>query len=189
MRGPLLNFEWSPGVLLINFEGSSWVPLLNFRRVPDPTNKLWGGFMVLGPRVLGSWSHFYTMSDEPSLNDCLFSGPCLSLSVYDILLWFRLGKLGLLSDIKHAFLNIALAEKHRDWWRFLWYENFHADDPGVIILRFTRVVLGHDRSDWLIMRHLLCACVFPNNIRGMFWCRFSELIPADTPLKTAKVEF
>ena len=47
----------------------------------------------------------------------------------------------------------------------------------------------HDRSDRPIMRHLLCACIFPNNIRRMFWCRLPALIPAHTPLKTAKVEF
>ena len=54
------------------------------------------------------------MPDEPSLNDCLFSGPCLLPSVYDISLRFRLGKIGLASDIKQAFLNIAIAEEHRD---------------------------------------------------------------------------
>ena len=52
--------------------------------------------------------------DEPSLNDCLYSGPCLLPAIYDILLRFRLGKIGLVSDIKQAFLNIAIAEEHRD---------------------------------------------------------------------------
>ena len=47
----------------------------------------------------------------------------------------------------------------------------------------------HNRSDWPIMRHLLCARVFPNNIRRMFWCRLSGLTPAHTPLKTANIEF
>ena len=48
---------------------------------------------------------------------------------------------------------------------------------------------AHDRSDPPIIRHLLCACVFPNNIRRMLWCRLSRLIPANIPLKTANVEF
>ena len=48
---------------------------------------------------------------------------------------------------------------------------------------------AHGRSDPPIMRHLLCACVFSNNIRRMFWCWLSGLIPAYTGLKTAKVEF
>ena len=71
-------------------------------------------------------------------------------SVYDILLQFRSGKIGLVSDIKQAFLNIAIAEEHRDLLRFLWYENFDADDPEVIILRFTRVVFGLTSSPFLL---------------------------------------
>ena len=78
--------------------------------------------------------------DELSLNDCLYSGPCLLPAIYDILLRFHLGKIGLVSDIKLAFLNIAMAEEHRDLLRFLWYENVDAGYPKVIILRFTRVV-------------------------------------------------
>ena len=77
-------------------------------------------------------------------------GPSLLLSVYDILLQFRSGKIGLVSDIKQAFLNIAIAEEHRDLLRFLWYENFDADDPEVIILRFTRVVFGLTSSPFLL---------------------------------------
>ena len=57
--------------------------------------------------------------EEPSLNDCLYSGPCLLPAVCNILLRFRLGKIGLISDIKQAFLNIAIAEEHRDLLRVL----------------------------------------------------------------------
>ena len=77
-------------------------------------------------------------------------GPSLLPSVYDILLQIRSGKIGLVSDIKQAFLNIAIAEEHRDLLRFLWYENFDADDPEVIILRFTRVVFGLTSSPFLL---------------------------------------
>ena len=77
------------------------------------------------------------IADKSSLNDCLYSGPCLLSAIYDISLRFRLGKIGLVSDIKQAFLNIAIAEEHHDLLRFLWYENFDADDPEVIILQFT----------------------------------------------------
>ena len=57
--------------------------------------------------------------DELSLNDCLYSGPCLLPAIFDILLQFRLGKIGLVSNIKQAFLNIAIAEEHRDLLRSL----------------------------------------------------------------------
>ena len=77
-------------------------------------------------------------------------GPSLLPSVYDILLQFRSGKIGLVPDIKQAFLNISIAEEHRDLLRFLWYENFDADDPEVIMLRFTRVVFGLTSSSFLL---------------------------------------
>ena len=53
-------------VSLLNFEGGHGVPLLNFRGGAGPTFKIWGGSRAPGPRVLrsrvlGSWSHFYTM--------------------------------------------------------------------------------------------------------------------------------
>ena len=48
---PLLNFEGGPRVPFLNSEGGPGVPLLNFEGDP--------GFQ--GPRVPGSWSHFYTM--------------------------------------------------------------------------------------------------------------------------------
>ena len=53
MKVPPLNFEGGPGVPLLNLEGVPGVPLLNFRGVP--------GSKVPRSRILGSWSHFYTM--------------------------------------------------------------------------------------------------------------------------------
>ena len=88
--------------------------------------------------------------DKPSLNDCLYSDPCLLPAAYDILLLFRLKKIGLVSDIKQAILHITIAEKHRDLLSFSWYENFDVDDPEVIILRFKRVVFGLMSSPFLL---------------------------------------
>ena len=59
-------------------------------------------------------------------------------------------KISLVSDIKQAFPNITIAEEHRDLLRFLWYENFDADDPEVIILRSTRAVFGLKSSPFLM---------------------------------------
>ena len=38
--------------------------------------------------------------NELCLNDILYSRPCLLPYLYDILLWFRTGKIGLVRDIK-----------------------------------------------------------------------------------------
>ena len=56
--------------------------------------------------------------DEPALNDCLYSSPCLLPAIYDILLRLRLEKIAFISDIKQAFLNITIAEEHRDYFAF-----------------------------------------------------------------------
>ena len=58
----------------------------------------------------------------PSLNECLYSDPNLTVKIFDILLWFRLNKIGVLADIKQAFLNVGIATQHRDYLRFLWYD-------------------------------------------------------------------
>ena len=44
--------------------------------------------------------------DKKSLNDILDNGPCLFPYLFDILLRFRIGKIGLIGDIKQAFLQI-----------------------------------------------------------------------------------
>ena len=45
---------------------------------------------------------------SPSLNDCLEKGPNLIELITSILLRFREGKIGVVSDIKKAFLQISL---------------------------------------------------------------------------------
>ena len=58
-------------------------------------------------------------SNGPSLNDCLYSGPNLLSKIFDILLRFRFKFVGILADIKQAFLNIQISEEHRDFLCFL----------------------------------------------------------------------
>ena len=50
--------------------------------------------------------------NEPSLNDNLYTGPCLLPYVFDILLRSRIGKYALIADIKQAFLQIEVAAEH-----------------------------------------------------------------------------
>ena len=55
------------------------------------------------------------VNDEPCLNDILDPRPCLIPLIFDILLRFRTGKIGLVADMKQAFLQINTAEEHRDY--------------------------------------------------------------------------
>ncbi|GFW24008.1 integrase catalytic domain-containing protein [Trichonephila clavipes] len=63
------------------------------------------------------------INNHPSLNDCLETGNNLIESVPAILARFRLKPIGVISDIRRAFLQISLHEKDRDFVRFLWYDN------------------------------------------------------------------
>ena len=44
----------------------------------------------------------------PSLNECLYAGPNLIAKIFDILIRFSCNKIGLLADIKQAFLNVEI---------------------------------------------------------------------------------
>ena len=88
--------------------------------------------------------------NELSLNDILYSGPGLLPYLYDILLRFRTGKIGLVGDIKQAFLQVEIAEEHRDFFRFLWFKDINETPRKIISLRLTRVVFGLTSSPFLL---------------------------------------
>ena len=85
-----------------------------------------------------------------SLSDSLLTGACLLPLLNDILIRFRIGKYGLVADIKQAFLKICLNEEHRDFVRFLGLTNIYAINPEVAILRFARVVFVLSSNPFLL---------------------------------------
>ena len=60
-------------------------------------------------------------ADQPSLIDCLLTGPPFLIELVSIILRFRLNKYGVSTDIEKAFLHITLDAKDRDFTRFLYY--------------------------------------------------------------------
>ena len=85
-----------------------------------------------------------TNRDEPGLNDCLYSGPCLLPQIFDILLRFRLAPIALVSDIKQAFLNVEVSEEHRGLLKVDFHSFFHRREQE-------RNVQGQIiKHDWLI---------------------------------------
>jgi len=70
---------------------------------------------------------------EFSLNDTLYTDPCLLPFLYDILLRFCVGKIG---------------QQHRDYLRFLWY--LKPDDEYPNIFRFKRVTFGINCGPFLL---------------------------------------
>ena len=57
------------------------------------------------------------VATNPSLNDCLYSGPCLLPLFFKILLCC--GEMTVVADIKRAFLNIEINVSHRDFFDIL----------------------------------------------------------------------
>lgn len=91
-------------------------------------------------------------NEELSLNDCLWQGPNLNPNLLDVLIQFRLNKVAICSDIQQAFLQICIAEQHKDAVRFLWAENelSHFGELNIQTYRFNRVLFGVNSSPFLL---------------------------------------
>ena len=88
--------------------------------------------------------------NEPSLNDVLYSGPCMLPLLHDISIRFRIGKISVVADVQQAFLQIEFDENHRDFLRFIWFDNVLSNNPSYVLLRFARVVFGLTYSPFLL---------------------------------------
>ncbi|XP_057292560.1 uncharacterized protein LOC130621273 [Hydractinia symbiolongicarpus] len=97
-------------------------------------------------------------SNSPSLNDCLEKGPSLLPLLMDILIRFGTYKVAVASDIKQAFLNVAINTPDRDFLRFLWFDDITKENSQLMICRYTRVIFGMNASQFLlatsIIKHL-----------------------------------
>ena len=85
-----------------------------------------------------------------SLNSCLHAGPSLLPNLMDILVRFRLHRVGVIADIEKAFLMISVNSQDRDVLRFLWVDDIAKDNPTIIARRFARVVFGVNASPFLL---------------------------------------
>ncbi|GBO46640.1 hypothetical protein AVEN_64587-1, partial [Araneus ventricosus] len=83
-----------------------------------------------------------------SLNECLSVGPSLIHKILPLLLRFRSGAIGVIADVKQAFLQIRLRTEDRDVLRFLWWENTGCSE--IRIYRHCRVVFGVSFSPFLL---------------------------------------
>ncbi|GBM82013.1 hypothetical protein AVEN_51858-1, partial [Araneus ventricosus] len=91
-----------------------------------------------------------------SINECIEKGPNLIEMIPAILNRFRWGKIGVISDIKQAFLQIALNESDRDVLRFMWWKD--GDPQNIVTYRHCRVVFGISCRPFLlaaVLNHVL----------------------------------
>ena len=80
--------------------------------------------------------------NEPSINDVLYSGPCLLPLIFGIFIIFHTGKIGIVADVKQVFLQTEISEEHRNFLRFIWFKNVFSTNSEQIILSFKRVIFG-----------------------------------------------
>ncbi|XP_033111446.1 uncharacterized protein LOC117112468 [Anneissia japonica] len=66
-----------------------------------------------------------------SLNSVLMTGPDLSNNLIGVLLRFREDVVAVIADIEQMFHSFQVKEDHRDYLRFLWFENDYPD--GAIV--------------------------------------------------------
>ena len=83
-----------------------------------------------------------TLGSKFSLNDCLFTGPCLTPLLYELLIRFRIYNIVVVSDIEKAYLQISVAPEHRDFLRFLWYDDLNSSNHKVEKYKFKHVIFG-----------------------------------------------
>ena len=86
----------------------------------------------------------------PSLNESLYKGPCLNLLLFDILLRLRVHNYGLIADIEKAYRQISVVPEHRNYLRFLWFDDVCNNNPKIVKYRFTCVVFGSSPQQFLL---------------------------------------
>ncbi|GFQ74539.1 integrase catalytic domain-containing protein [Trichonephila clavata] len=99
--------------------------------------------------VFDAGSH---QNNELSLNYCLWPGINLNPNLLGVLINFRLNAVAFCSDIKQAFLQICLANEHKDAVRFLWSDDEPSahKKPKLQVYRFNRVNFGVSSSPFLL---------------------------------------
>ena len=87
-----------------------------------------------------------------SLNECLYRGPVILEDLAGLLMRFRIKRIGLIAEIKKAFLQISLKPPDRDVTRFLWLKDINKPPSSTNIdtYRFTRVPFGISSSPFLL---------------------------------------
>ncbi|XP_035216538.1 uncharacterized protein LOC118189930 [Stegodyphus dumicola] len=60
--------------------------------------------------------------NSPSINDCMEKGPNTVELIPAVMNRFRLKKIGVVANIRRAFLQIGLSESDRPYLKFLWWE-------------------------------------------------------------------
>ena len=80
-----------------------------------------------------------------SLNSVLLQGPDLTNNLLSILIRFRMDAVAVTVDIEQMFYSFSVADKHKNFLRFFWYEGNDPTKP-IIEYRMCRHVFGNSPS-------------------------------------------
>ena len=97
---------------------------------------------------------FAASTGHVSLNDCLYTGPCLLNNLVELLLRFRFPQYAFIADIQRAFLNIRLQEADRPFVRFLWYKDNDLSKE-LCVYTYNTIIFGHTSSPMTLAAVLL----------------------------------
>ncbi|XP_006817016.1 uncharacterized protein LOC102807264, partial [Saccoglossus kowalevskii] len=95
--------------------------------------------------------------DQPSLNQCLVTGPPLHNSLTSILIRFRSNPIAMTADIEKAFLQIQLDESDRKFTKFLWLSDPTDIASPFKTYQFKAILFGATSSPFTLnaaLRHL-----------------------------------
>nr|XP_006821304.1 PREDICTED: uncharacterized protein LOC102804420 [Saccoglossus kowalevskii] len=87
---------------------------------------------------------------QPSLNQCLDTGPPMLNSLTSILLRFRANPIALTADIEKAFLQIKLDERERKFTKFLWLSNADNINSSFKTYQFASLLFGATCSPFIL---------------------------------------
>lgn len=134
---------------------------------PDKVNHLLGHYLPHRPVIKESslttkirpvFDASAHEKEKPALNHCLEKGPNLIEQIPSMLLRFREKRIGVVADIRKAFLQISVHTADRDFLKFLWLDSQGRE----VVYNHRRVVFGLNSSPFLLgatLDHHLSQCL------------------------------
>lgn len=122
---------------------------------PEPDKEYWylPSFGVYHPQKPGKIRIVFDSSAQfkgIALNDVLLQGPDLNNTLPGVLVRFRTEPVAVMTDIQQMFHSFLVREDHRDYLRFLWFDN-HQLDGEVLEYRMRVHVFGNCPSPAVAM--------------------------------------
>ena len=116
----------------------------------DPGQECWylpifGVFHPQKPNQIRCVFHSSARHDGVSLNEVLLTGPDMTNNLLGVLLRFCREEFAIMADVQQMFYSFYVQENHRDYLRFLWYED-NKPEKQMVEYRMCVHVFGNSPS-------------------------------------------